>query len=65
MAYWGEALSYNHPLLVEVDAESPRAALQRLGASPEERLAKAPTHREKGLLGAVERLWGATYFRFG
>lgn len=58
MAYWGEALSYNHPLLVEIDAESPREALQRLGASPAERLAKAPTQREKGLLGAVERLWG-------
>ncbi len=58
LAYWGEALSYNHPLLVEVDDQSPRETLQRLGATPAERLAKAPTHREKGLLGAVERLWG-------
>ena len=58
LAYWGEALSYNHPLLVEVDDQSSRETLQRLGATPAERLAKAPTHREKGLLGAVERLWG-------
>ena len=24
MAYWGESLCYNHPLLPEMDAESPR-----------------------------------------
>ncbi len=58
MAYWGETLSYNHPLQPEANAESPREALARLGATPEERLAKAPTAREKGLLDAVERLWG-------
>ena len=58
MAYWGETLSYNHPLQPEANAESPREALARLGATSEERLAKAPTAREKGLLDAVERLWG-------
>ena len=58
LAYWGETLSYNHPLQAEVNAESPREALARLGATAEERLAKAPTAREKGLLEAVERLWG-------
>ena len=58
LAYWGESLSYNHPLFPEADAESPRAALARLGATREERLAKAPTARERGLLDAVESLWG-------
>lgn len=58
LAYWGETLSYNHWLFPEQDGESPRAALQRLGATPAERLAKAPTAREKGLLSAVEVLWG-------
>ena len=58
LAYWAETLSYNHPLQAEVNAESPREALARLGATAEERLAKAPTAREKGLLEAVERLWG-------
>jgi|TARA_B100001964_G_scaffold180460_1_gene199376 hypothetical protein len=58
MAYWGETLSYNHPLFGEQDADSPRAVLSRLGASREERLAKAPTERERGLLDAVETLWG-------
>ena len=58
LAYWAESLSYNHPLQPEANAESPRDALARLGATPEERLAKAPTEREKGLLDTVERLWG-------
>ncbi len=58
LAYWAETLAYNHPLQPEANAQSPREVLQRLGASPEERLAKAPTAREKGLLDAVERLWG-------
>jgi tetratricopeptide (TPR) repeat protein len=58
MAYWGEALCYNHPLLPERDVETPRAVLARLGASPEERAAKAPTDREKAFLGAVESLFG-------
>jgi len=41
-----------------MDPTEPRKALERLGATPEERLAKAPTDREKGLLRAVETLWG-------
>ena len=58
MAYWGETLCYNHPLQNEQDAKNPRAVLARLGPTKEARLAKAPTPREKGFLGAVELLWG-------
>lgn len=58
MAYWGETLCYNHPLMPEQDAKSPREVLARLGPTPEARLAKAPTPREKGFLRAVEALWG-------
>jgi hypothetical protein len=58
MAYWGETLCYNHPLNAEQDAKNPRAILSRLGATPEARLARAPTPREKGFLRAVEILWG-------
>ena len=58
LAYWGESLAYNHPLVTQMDPTEPRKALERLGATPEERLAKAPTEREKGLLRAVEILWG-------
>jgi tetratricopeptide (TPR) repeat protein len=57
MAYWGEALSYNHPLLREQDLETPRAVLERLAPSLEARLAKAPTLREKGFLTAVDALF--------
>ena len=63
LAYWGETLAYNHPLQPEANAESPREALKRLGATPEERLAKAPTAREKGLIDGVERLWGKGNWR--
>src|SRR5688572_20419704 len=58
MAYWGETLCYNHPLMTEQDAKTPRAVLARLGPNTEARLAKAPTPREKGFLQAVELLWG-------
>ena len=59
MAYWGETLCYNHPLFGSPpDDDNPRAALRRLGTTREERLAKAPTDREKGFLEAVEILWG-------
>ncbi len=58
MAYWGESLCYNHPLLGDQDLDSPREVLKRLGATPAERLAKAGTDREKGFLQSVEILWG-------
>ena len=58
MAYWGEAMSYNHPLWAQQDAPAARAALSRLAPTPEERLAKAKTQREKDYLHAVEILYG-------
>ncbi len=58
LAYWGETLTYNHPLLPERDLESPREALARLGETREKRAAKAQTDRERGFLGAVEELFG-------
>ena len=58
MAYWGETLCYNHPLFAsDPDNDNPRAVLARLGASSAERLAQAPTARERGFLEAVEALW--------
>jgi len=58
MAYWGEAFSHNHPLIAGRDLEAPRNALKRLAPTRAERLAKAPTEREKGFLEAVEILFG-------
>jgi hypothetical protein len=54
MAYWGETFTYNHPFIGEWDNQSPMEALNRLGATSEERLAKAPTEREKGFIRAAE-----------
>jgi tetratricopeptide (TPR) repeat protein len=58
MAYWGEAMTYNHTVWMEQDAPAARAVLQRLGPTPEARLAKAKTEREKDYLRAVEALYG-------
>lgn len=58
MAYWGEAMSYNHPLWRERYTEEGMAALNKLAASKEERLAKAKTPLERDLLQAVEILYG-------
>ncbi len=57
MAYWGESLCYNHPLITEQDRQSPTEVLERLGSTFEERLDKAPTDREKGFITAVEALF--------
>src|SRR5215472_8106523 len=53
MAYWGEAMTYNHPLGMEQDRDAALAALKRLAPTREERVAQAPTDREKGYLSAV------------
>jgi tetratricopeptide (TPR) repeat protein len=58
MAYWGEALSFSQPLWFYEEVPQARAALARLGPTPEARLAKARTPREQGFLGAVEALFG-------
>lgn len=58
MAYWGEAMTYNHPIWLEEDVESAREALGRLAPTPEARAAKTPTERERGYLRTVEILFG-------
>ncbi len=58
LAYWGEALTYNHGLWNEQDLAAGRAALAKLGTTPAARAAKAPTPREKALLESVEVLYG-------
>ena len=59
MAYWGEAMTYNHPLWGEWDDAAARAVLARLGPTPDARRAKAPTDRERMYLDAVEALWAS------
>ncbi|MCH7717380.1 MAG: hypothetical protein IH876_14710 [Gemmatimonadetes bacterium] len=58
MAYWGESLAYNHPLISQMDATEPTRVLQRLAPTKAGRRSKAPTDREKGFIEAVEILWG-------
>lgn len=58
MAYWGEAMTHNHPIWNERNADAARAVLAKLGATPEARAAKMPTVRERAWLDAVEVLWG-------
>jgi len=58
MAYWGEAMTENHPLWLEQNSTEAQKILNRLAPTVEARLAKAPTLREKGYLQAVELLYG-------
>lgn len=58
LAYWGEALTYTHPVWNEQDRNSARAALERLAPTPEARRALTPTPRERAYLAAVEALYG-------
>lgn len=58
MAYWGEAMTFNHPVWMVQDLGSARAALNRLAPSAAMRRSKAPTDREKTYLDAVEILYG-------
>ena len=58
MAYWGEAMTKNHPIWMQQDLTTAREILKRLGPTPEARLAKARTQREKDYLRAVEILYG-------
>ncbi len=58
IAYWGEAMTYNHPVWFSQDKPSAVASLERLGKTLEERLAKARTEREKDYLRTVHVLFG-------
>jgi tetratricopeptide (TPR) repeat protein len=58
MAVWGEALTYNHTLWNEQDTAAARTALAKLGSTPEERIARGPTARERDYLATLEKLYG-------
>ena len=59
MAVWGEALTYNHTLWNEQNTTAARAAMAKLGATPEARIARGPTARERDYLASLERLYGS------
>jgi len=58
MAYWGEAMTYNHPVWQQTAPDLAKAALARLAPTAEARLAKAPTAKEKDWLASLDSLYG-------
>ena len=58
MAYWGEAMTFNHPFWGEQDISGGRRALAKLAPTRTARAAKAATPREREYLNAVELLYG-------
>ena len=57
LAYWGQAMSDNHPLWAQQNIDAASAALNRLAPSAEARLARAETEKEKAFMTAVEVLY--------
>ena len=57
MSFWGEAMSYTHPVWNEQDTSAARAVLRRLAPTRALRLAKARTPRERAWLDAAETLY--------
>lgn len=57
MAYWGEAMTFNHPVWNQQNRAAALAVLKRLGPTPGARLLKAPTEREKDYLRSVDILY--------
>lgn len=58
MAYWGEAMSYNHALWQETDPAKALSVLNKYAPSPEARQAKAPAGIQRGLMEAADILFG-------
>ena len=57
LAYWGQAMSDNHPLWAQQDMDAANAALKRLAPTFDGRLSKVATEKEKAFLTAVEVLY--------
>jgi tetratricopeptide (TPR) repeat protein len=57
MAYWGEAMTFNHPVWNEVDPQAGRAALAKFAATPQDRARRIADPRERAYMSAVEILY--------
>jgi len=58
MAYWGEAMTYLHPVWNQKASDAALEALGRYAPTPAARAAKVPTERERAYLAAVDVLYG-------
>ena len=59
MAYWGEAMTLNHPLWQEQDYSGAQKILNQLAPSAKARIEKAKSPKEKGFINAINLLYGA------
>lgn len=57
MAYWGEAMSHNHPLWAQQDVSKAKAALEKLAPTHAARRAKATLPKEQAFLDAQDVLY--------
>ena len=58
MAYWGEALTHEHPLWNQQNLAAARAVLDQLAPSADARVERALTEREKAYIRSVNILFG-------
>lgn len=58
LAYWGEAMTYTHPIWDDQDLPAARAVLTRLAPTAAARAVKARTDRERAWMHTVEVLYG-------
>ncbi|HTH26152.1 MAG TPA: hypothetical protein VL919_13625, partial [Vicinamibacterales bacterium] len=59
MAYWGEAMSHNHPLWAQQDDKAAKAILEKIAPTSDARQAKAKLPKEKAFLKAIDVLYYA------
>jgi len=57
MAYWGEAMTFNHQVWNELDVSAGQAALSKFGATPEARAGRIADPRERAFMSSVEILY--------
>ena len=57
MAYWGEAMTFNHPVWNQVDVQAGQAALAKFAPTPEARAQRIADPRERAWFSAVEILY--------
>ncbi len=58
LAYWGEAMTHNHPLWRQQNRDAALKVLQRFGATSDERMAKIASKRERDYLATLDVLYG-------
>ena len=57
MAYWGEAMTYNHPIWMQQDYQKGNKALNKFADNPGKRVNQSQLPIEKGLMEAINILY--------